>query len=67
MFTHGQAVTLTDSSGRAESGALHLPDVVMYGSRGQYLLPRETPGGFGVHTITRPDGSRYRTEGRLTR
>lgn len=66
MFRHGQRVALTDSSGRAEVGTLHLPDVVMYGALGQYALPRETPGGYGVHTLAREDGSLFRTEGKLS-
>ncbi len=64
-FTHGQAVTLTDASGVESRGTLHLPDVVMYGPQGQYTLPRETSGGYGVHTIRKEDGSLFRTEGRV--
>lgn len=69
-FTHGQAVTLTDVNGTEHQGTLHLPDagMSMHTRSGwvDYDEPRTTPGGLGVHTITRGDGSRFRTEGRLS-
>lgn len=64
-FIHGQPVRVIVPSGRDAVGVLHLPDVVMHGRRGSELLPRETSGGYVVHTIRMPDGSLFRTEGRL--
>jgi hypothetical protein len=70
MFKHGQAVTLTDINGTEHTGNLHLPDAAMsmHTRSGwvEYAEPRTTSGALGVHTLTRPDGSRFRTEGRLS-
>lgn len=65
-FRHGDHVTLTDASGRTYAGALHLPDILMYGDSGNYWEPRIEGLGYALHTITREDGSRFRTDGRLS-
>lgn len=66
-FRNGDTVILTDSAyGTEVKGALHLPDLVMYGNGRRWSEPQKTYGGYGVHTLILPNGSRFRTEGRLS-
>lgn len=60
-FRHGDPVTL---DGR--KGTLYLPLLTMYGHGRTWDEPQQTTGGYGVHTIILEDGSRFRTEGRLS-
>lgn len=66
-FRNGDTVTLTDSVyGTQITGTLYLPDLVMYGNGRQWSERQESQGSYGVHTLILTDGSRFRTEGRLS-
>lgn len=66
-LTHGTPVVLTDTTGRAVEGTLHLPSVWMFGRYGKYEIEQSTRGGYGVHTIRTKEGGLFRTEGRLSK
>lgn len=66
MFVNGNTVKLEGTSGSVV-GELHLPNAVFFTQYGIKSEPRQTSGGYGLHTLILPDGNRYRSKGRLTR
>lgn len=67
MFVNRDKVKLTNLTyGQSVEGALHLPDLNFYSSKGMTSVPQKVDGTYSLYTLKLPSGSLYRTYGTLT-